>query len=72
MVDTITWAASATEIDVDTTLEEHFRAYRIPESDPTVAIAVGGAARLRGRAGAVVDRRRQRRERVRGQGPAAA
>ena len=31
MVDTITWAASATETDVDTTIEEHFRAYRIPE-----------------------------------------
>jgi tripeptide aminopeptidase len=39
MVDTVTWAASATETDVDTTIEEHFRAYRIPESDPTVAIA---------------------------------
>jgi tripeptide aminopeptidase len=39
MVDTITWAASATETDVDTTIEEHFRAYRIPESDPTVLIA---------------------------------
>ena len=39
MVDTITWAASATETDVDTTIEEHFHAYRIPESDPTVAIA---------------------------------
>ena len=39
MVDTITWAASATETDVDTTIEEHFRAYRIPESDPTVQIA---------------------------------
>jgi tripeptide aminopeptidase len=41
MVDTITWAASATETDVDTTIEEHFRAYRIPESDPTVVIAAG-------------------------------
>jgi tripeptide aminopeptidase len=39
MVDTITWAASATETDVDTTIEEHFRAYRIPESDPTVVTA---------------------------------
>jgi tripeptide aminopeptidase len=39
MVDTITWAASATETDVDTTVEEQFRAYRIPDSDPTVAIA---------------------------------
>jgi tripeptide aminopeptidase len=39
MVDTITWAASATETDVDTTMEEHFRAYRIPESHPTVLIA---------------------------------
>ena len=70
MVDTITWAASATETDVDTTIEEHFRAYRIPESDPIVVDRLGGAARLRGRAGAVLDRRRQRRERVRGQGPA--
>jgi tripeptide aminopeptidase len=39
MVDTITWSASATETDVDTTIEEHFRAYSIPESDPTVLIA---------------------------------
>jgi len=39
MVDTLTWAASATETDVDTTFEEHFRAYRIPETDPTVLIA---------------------------------
>lgn len=39
MVDTITWAASATETDVDTTIEEHFRAYRIPESDTTVSVA---------------------------------
>ena len=34
MVDALTWAASATETDVDTTIEEQFRAYRIPESDP--------------------------------------
>jgi len=39
MVDTITWAASATETDVDTTIEEQFRAYRISEADPVVAIA---------------------------------
>ena len=39
MVHSTTWAASTTETDVDTTLEEHFRAYRIPESDPTVLIA---------------------------------
>jgi tripeptide aminopeptidase len=39
MVDTITWAASATETDVDTTIEEHFHAYRIADSDPLVAIA---------------------------------
>ena len=31
MVDALTWAASATETDVDTTVEEHFRAYRIPD-----------------------------------------
>jgi tripeptide aminopeptidase len=39
MVDTITWAASAAETDVDTTIERHLRAYRIPESDPVVTIA---------------------------------
>jgi tripeptide aminopeptidase len=39
MIDTITWAASATETDVDTTIGEHLRAYRIPNSDPTVAVA---------------------------------
>lgn len=39
MVDTIAWAASATETDVDTIVEEHFRAYRVADSDPAVAIA---------------------------------
>lgn len=39
MVDTITWAASATETDVDTTIKEHFHAYRIPEADPAVLVA---------------------------------
>ena len=72
MVDTITWAASATETDVDTTIEEHFRAYRIPESDPTVVIASAAHAGLRGGAGAGVHGWGQRRERVRRQGPAAA
>ncbi len=44
MVDAITYAASAAEVDVDTTIEEHFRAYRIPKDDPAVALA---AAALR-------------------------
>lgn len=39
MVDALTWAASTTETDVDTEIEEQFRAYRIPESDPAVAVA---------------------------------
>lgn len=39
MVDSITYAASAAEVDVDTTLEEHFRAYRIPEDHPAVTLA---------------------------------
>ena len=39
MVDAITYAASASEVDVDTTLEEHFRAYRIPEEHPAVTLA---------------------------------
>ena len=64
MVDAITYAASATEIDVDTTVEEQFRAYRIPEDHPGRGAGGGGAARLRRRAGADVDRRRQRRERA--------
>jgi tripeptide aminopeptidase len=44
MVDAITYAASAAEVDVDTTVEEHFRAYRIAEDHPAVALA---AAALR-------------------------
>jgi tripeptide aminopeptidase len=39
MVDTLTWAASATETDVDVEIEEQFRAYRIPAGDPVVAVA---------------------------------
>jgi tripeptide aminopeptidase len=44
MIDALTWAASSTETDVDTTVEEEFRAYRIPETDECVSIA---AAALR-------------------------
>ena len=39
MVDTLTWAASATETDVDVSVEEQFRAYRIPAADPAVVVA---------------------------------
>ena len=39
MVDAITYAASAAEVDVDTTVEEHFRAYRIPDDHEAVALA---------------------------------
>jgi tripeptide aminopeptidase len=39
LVDTITWAASATETDVDTTIEQHLRSYRIPDSDPAATVA---------------------------------
>jgi tripeptide aminopeptidase len=39
MVDTLTWAASATETDVDVTVQEEFRAYRIPPADPVVTVA---------------------------------
>jgi tripeptide aminopeptidase len=44
VIDALTWAASSTETDVDTTVEEQFRAYRIPDSDECVSIA---AAALR-------------------------
>lgn len=44
LVDALTWAASSSETDVDTIIEEQFRAYRIPESEPCVAVA---AAALR-------------------------
>ena len=44
MVDGIGYAASATETDVDTTVEEQFRAYRIPEDHPAIPLA---AAALR-------------------------
>jgi tripeptide aminopeptidase len=39
MVDTITWAASAAEVDVDVAVEEQFRAYRIPPSEAVVQTA---------------------------------
>jgi tripeptide aminopeptidase len=39
MVDTLTWAASATETDVDVSVEEQFRAYRISATEPVVAAA---------------------------------
>jgi tripeptide aminopeptidase len=39
MVDTLTWAASATETDVDVSVEEQFRAYRIPPAEPVVLVA---------------------------------
>jgi tripeptide aminopeptidase len=39
MVDALTWAASATETDVDVTVEEQFRAYRIPAGEPVVKVA---------------------------------
>jgi tripeptide aminopeptidase len=41
MVDAINYAASAAEVDVDTTVAEHFRAYRIPGDDPVVSVAAG-------------------------------
>lgn len=44
MVDAITYAASAFEVDVDTTVEEQFRAYRIADDHPAVGLA---AAALR-------------------------
>jgi tripeptide aminopeptidase len=39
MVDTLTWAASETETDVDVAVEEQFHAYRIPPADPVVTVA---------------------------------
>jgi len=41
VVDACTWAASATETDVDAHVEEHFRAYRIPDGHPCVEVASG-------------------------------
>jgi tripeptide aminopeptidase len=37
MVDALAWAASATETDVDTSVEEQFRAYRVSQSDPALS-----------------------------------
>jgi tripeptide aminopeptidase len=39
MVDTLTWAASETETDVDVSVEEQFHAYRIPPGEPVVTVA---------------------------------
>jgi tripeptide aminopeptidase len=44
LVDALTWAASSTETDVDTRIEEQFRAYRMPQGEPCV---VAAAAALR-------------------------
>jgi tripeptide aminopeptidase len=44
IVDALTWAASSTETDVDTRIEEQFRAYRLRQAEPCVAAA---AAALR-------------------------
>jgi tripeptide aminopeptidase len=44
MVDALTWAASSTETDVDTRIEEQFRAYRLAQAEPCV---VAAAAALR-------------------------
>jgi tripeptide aminopeptidase len=41
VVDALTWAASTTETDVDTRVEEQFRAYRMRESEPCVVAAAG-------------------------------
>ena len=41
LVDALTWAASDTETDVDVTVEEQFRAYRIPPGDSLVKAAEG-------------------------------
>jgi tripeptide aminopeptidase len=40
VVDAITWAASSTETDVDTEIEEHFHAYRMSESETCVVAAM--------------------------------
>jgi tripeptide aminopeptidase len=44
MVDALTWAASATETDVDATVEEQFRAYRIRPVEPVVRAAEAALA----------------------------
>jgi tripeptide aminopeptidase len=44
MVDALTWAASETETDVDTMVEEQFRAYRIKAAEPVVRAAEAALA----------------------------
>jgi tripeptide aminopeptidase len=44
MLDALTWAASSTDTDVDSEVEEQFRAYRIPRSDPCVEVAAAALA----------------------------
>src|SRR5262245_15350553 len=39
MVDTFTWVASESEVDVDVSVEEQFRAYRIPSAEAVVQAA---------------------------------
>jgi tripeptide aminopeptidase len=44
MLDAITWAASTTHTDVDTQVEEQFRAYRLARSHPCVEAAAAALA----------------------------
>ena len=67
VVDACTWAASATETDVDSHVEEHFRAYRIPDSRSVRRGRRPEALRDCGIEPVLASIRRwQRRERVRG------
>ncbi len=41
MLDALTWAASECEVDLETRVEKEFTAYRLGETDPQVALALG-------------------------------
>ena len=64
MSEACAWGASEHGCDVDVSVEELFRGYKIPTSSRCAGAGRGGTAAGRPRAGPDRDRRRQRRQRA--------
>ena len=72
MVDRCSDAAGEVECDVDTTVEQHSRAFRLTRGAPPVRAACAALEELGDRAGPALHRRRQRRQRADRRRPAGA
>ena len=64
MVDTFAFAASVCDCDVETSLDELYRGYRLEPDDPALRLGFAGARALRLRAAGRRGRRRRRRQRL--------